>query len=358
MIKVSNCTVQEFRIKTKEKKIVCFCAGQNFYNFCEIFQIADKILYVVDNYHFGTDIEINEYKIPVISMADLQSEMKECIWVITTVKFADEIIKQLDRLEISREKEVYFPDLFFNDEQSIILNKSGENKIPKVIHYFWFGNKEIPDEYKRNIESWQRFCQDYEIICWNEKNYDVTKNPYMYQAYKEKKWGFVPDYARLDIVYTYGGIYLDTDVEIVRSLDELLKCSMFCGFESSLNVNMGQGFGAVRHHELIGKMMRAYDGAMFRNEDGSLNLTPSPIYQTNLLCELGLKKNGKVQDICDAMILSTEYFSPYNEYGYGKMTENTYAIHHYAGSWYDDEQKKEKKRIEQNYRYLMDRIKK
>ncbi len=356
MIKVSNCTILEFKEKIREKKIVCFCAGQNFYNFCESFQVTEKILCVVDNFRFGTSIEVGKYRIPVISMDDLRKELKECIWVVTTVKFADELVQQLDSNDICHDQEVYFPELFINDVGNKILSLDGVCKIPKHIHYFWFGHNEMPDTFKRNIETWHKYCPDYEITCWNEDNYDIAKNKYMKQAYEAKKWGFVPDYARLDVIYTYGGIYLDTDVEVVRSLDELLKCDMFCGFESSLNVNFGQGFGAVKQHPVIKKMMDLYDELEFKNAEGTLNLIPSPIYQTRSLCELGLKKDGKIQKVRGAIILSTEYLSPINEHGYGKIGANTYAIHHYAGSWYNAEQECEKKRIVGNYNYLLSRI--
>ena len=259
--------------------------------------MADKIECVVDNFHFGTYVEVDGYRIPVVSMSDLRQEWKECIWVVTTVKFADELVQQLDAIDICKNQEVYFPDLFINDIESAVLNLEDVCKIPKHIHYFWFGNSEIPDEFKRNIETWHKYCPDYEITGWNESNYDITKNKYMNQAYEEKKWGFVPDYARLDVIYTYGGIYLDTDVEVIRPLDELLKCDMFCGFESSYNVNFGQGFGAVKQHPIIKKMLELYDELEFKNLDGTLNLIPSPVYQTRSLCELGLRKNGKVQKL-------------------------------------------------------------
>ena len=145
---------------------------------------------------------------------------------------------------------------------------------------------------------------------------------------------------------------------MVRPLDKLLKCDMFCGFESSYNVNLGQGFGAVKQHPIIKKMLELYDELEFKNSDGTLNLIPSPVYQTRSLCELGLRKNGKLQEVQGATILSAEYLSPINEHGYGKINTNTYAIHHYAGSWYNDEQEQEKNRIVGNYSYLISRMNK
>ena len=120
--------------------------------------------------------------------------------------------------------------------------------IPKVIHYCWFGGNPIPEKDRRYIEGWKEKCPDYEIIEWNERNYDVSKNKYMAQAYEEKKWGFVSDYARLDLVYQYGGIYFDTDVELLKPLDNLLELEMFCGFESTKYVNFGIGFGAEKEN--------------------------------------------------------------------------------------------------------------
>ena len=117
--------------------------------------------------------------------------------------------------------------------------------IPKKIHYCWFGSGELPDKDKKNIENWKKLCPDYEIIRWDESNYDYKKNKYMKQAYKSKKWGFVPDYARLDILYHHGGIYLDTDVELVRNLDILRYQRAFCGVEKWGNINLGGCSGAV-----------------------------------------------------------------------------------------------------------------
>ena len=123
--------------------------------------------------------------------------------------------------------------------------------IPKVIHYCWFGHNPLPERYKEWIKSWKRYCPDYEIVEWNESNYDVTKHPYMRAAYDAKKWGFVSDYARLDIIYENGGIYLDTDVELVKNLDELLYQEGFAGVDSSGRLSTGLGFGARKGLRLI-----------------------------------------------------------------------------------------------------------
>ena len=118
-------------------------------------------------------------------------------------------------------------------------------QIPRVIHYFWLGGNEKPDSVKKCIESWKKNCPDFEIKEWNESNYDIHKHPYMEKAYAEKKWAFVPDYGRLDVMHQYGGIYMDTDVEVLKDLSSLCKYKAFKGFESKEYVNDGQGFGCV-----------------------------------------------------------------------------------------------------------------
>lgn len=215
--------------------------------------------------------------------------------------------------------------------------------IPKKIHYCWLGGKELPESAKKCIKSWQKYCPDYEIVEWNESNYDFTKNEYMRQALEAKKWGFVPDYARLDIIYTYGGIYLDVDVEIVRSFDPLLSLSGFAGFESGTDVNLGQGFGAQAGDSVIKALLDSYESLTFKKPDGSLDLTASPALNSDTLESLGLKRNGEMQEIDGFKIFPMEYFCPKSLLdGVLRKTENTYSIHHFDGSWLSEAGQKQK----------------
>ena len=215
------------------------------------------------------------------------------------------------------------------------------SKIPKIIHYCWFGGNPIPEKDQACIESWKKFCPDYTIMEWNESNYDISKNRYMKEAYDAKKWGFVPDYARLDIVYTNGGIYLDTDVEIIRNLDSLLADDAFMGFEDGKFVALGLGFGATKGNEHIKKMRNVYGGVSFINPDGSFNTLPSPHYTTDYLSDKGLKQNNTFQKIEGIAIYPKEYFCPRDYYtGAMSLTENSYTIHHYNASWLSDQEKK------------------
>lgn len=211
--------------------------------------------------------------------------------------------------------------------------------IPKIIHYFWFGKKPIPMEHVRYIESWKKYCPDYEIKLWNEENYDIHKNQYMEQAYKAGKYGFVPDYARLDIINQYGGFYLDTDVELLKSLDGLRGFSAVMGFERYENlvrVATGQGFGAEKGNLAIKEMMEIYRYRNFIKRDGTYNLQASTGLATNFLRRRGLEINGKQQEVMGITILPEDYFCPLKYSSAGNrliITDNTYSIHHFAASW-------------------------
>lgn len=214
-----------------------------------------------------------------------------------------------------------------------------ENQIPKVFHYCWFGGNELTESVKKCIQSWEKYCPEYQIIRWDESNYDYTKNKYMREAYQQKKWGFVSDYARLDILYNYGGIYLDTDVEIIRSFDDLLEYKAFMGFENNY-VALGLGFGARKHVEEIKEMRDEYENLSFILPDGSLNMRPVPRYTTEYLEARGLVANGTRQTINGIEIFPTEYFCPKDFYTKEcKKTKNTYSIHHYDSSWWGEEEK-------------------
>lgn len=210
--------------------------------------------------------------------------------------------------------------------------------IDKVIHYCWFGRGPKSAKIEKCMESWKRVCPGFKVVEWNEDNFDVAMIPYTKQAYACKRWSFVADYARLWIIYHYGGVYLDTDIEMVKAPGKLLEEDCFFGFERTQNVkyriNTGGGFGAVRHHPAVKRMMDCYADRTFLKEDGTENLTVCPEINTKALLEFGLKTDGSRQRLGDILILPTEYFAPINYYTREKnITENTVWIHHYAASW-------------------------
>lgn len=205
--------------------------------------------------------------------------------------------------------------------------------IPKVIHYCWFGGNDKPSLAKKCINSWKKFCPDYDIIEWNETNFDVYQNDYLKWCYDNKKWAFLTDYIRLLIVNEQGGIYFDTDVEAIAPLDDLLNYEAFYGFENSSAINTGQGFGAVKGHVSVKLMIEQYE-ALKPDENGNFPLITCPKLNTDALVPLGVKLNGKKQIINNMLILPVDYMNPYNdETGIMTKTKNTVSIHWYSKSW-------------------------
>ncbi len=206
--------------------------------------------------------------------------------------------------------------------------------IPKVIHYCWFGKGKMPAIAEKCIKSWKKYCPDYEIICWNEENFDITQNLYMQQAYEAEKWAFVSDYARLKIIYDNGGIYLDTDVELIKPIDSLLENGGFMGFDEKGIVATGLGFGAEAGDKIIGAFLEDYLDLPFILPDGNFDLTPCPDRNTSALERLGMDMKNQNQTFMGMKFLPSEYLCPMDYYtGVKTITKNTYSIHHYCASW-------------------------
>lgn len=205
--------------------------------------------------------------------------------------------------------------------------------IPKKIHYCWFGGNKKTKAVEKCIASWRKYCPDYEIIEWNEENFDVNQNPYIKYCYDNKKWAFLSDLARLIIVCKHGGIYFDTDVELIRKPDFLLEYGAFYGFETPNYVNTGEGFGAQAHHPTIESMIEQYS-ELKADDNGDFPTVTCPILNTKALLPFGLELSGEKQILDDAIILPVEYMNPYDDpKGVLNKTENTVSIHWYSKSW-------------------------
>lgn len=207
----------------------------------------------------------------------------------------------------------------------------------KIIHYCWFGKNEKTDLIIKCIDSWKKYCPDYEIKEWNEDNFDVHCCTYVEQAYEAKKWAFVSDYCRFYVLSKYGGIYLDTDVELIKGLDDLPET--FVGFENQSTVASGLIRGANQGDEICKMMLESYHKDVFLKSDGQLNLMTVCVRETRILQSFGLVADGTLQVIAGTTVYPTEYFCPLNS-STNKLTvtDNTYSIHHYGASWYGDKE--------------------
>lgn len=212
------------------------------------------------------------------------------------------------------------------------MNK--DEKIPRIIHYCWFGGKEKPDIVKRCLNSWNEHLRDYEIIEWNEDNFDMNCNSYVKGAYEARKFAFVSDYVRVHALYNFGGIYLDTDVEVFKSFDDMLHHHSFWGFEQE-NYIATSTIGAAKGNKLIKTFLESYEGKEFIKPDGTYDELTNVAIITKILEDVGVKPNGDYQEIEDlGTFYPQTYFSPYDYINCRKfITENTYAMHHFYKSW-------------------------
>ncbi|MBR2458404.1 MAG: glycosyl transferase [Bacteroidaceae bacterium] len=222
--------------------------------------------------------------------------------------------------------------------------------IPKVIHYCWFGRNPLPQLAVKCIESWKKYLPEYEIKEWNEDNFDVNMIPYTREAYEAKKYAFVSDYARFWILYNYGGLYFDTDVEVIKPMDDIIARGPFMGCEKDASdtgvasVASGLGLGVNPGLGLYKEILDTYADFHFLKTNGTLNTKTVVDYTTEILERHGLQYTNQIQECAGVWIYPREYLCPLDYYtGKLTITENSYSIHHYKASWHSNTKKFKKK---------------
>lgn len=213
-------------------------------------------------------------------------------------------------------------------------------KIPHIIHYCWFGGKPLPKSAIKCINSWKKYFPGWEIKRWDENNFDINAIAYTKEAAECGKWAFVSDYARFWILYHHGGIYFDTDVEVIRSMDDIIKEGAFMGFEKShanIGVNSGLGIGSPRKMAIYNAILNHYAKIHFLNISGKQIPGTVVKHVTDVLMDKGLKLENVTQQLCGITIYPNDYFNPLDD-ATGKLniTSNTRSIHHYAKTWCDN----------------------
>ena len=213
--------------------------------------------------------------------------------------------------------------------------------IPKIIHYCWFGRNPLPDSAQKCIASWRKFLPGYEINAWNEDNFDVNSIPYTRQAYAAKKYAFVSDYARFWILYHEGGLYFDTDVEMVKSFDDILEQGAFMGLEidgtkkgTKVAINPGLGLGAEAGMPIYLEILNGFANLDYYGSDGQRNNYSMIPMVTDMFLRNGLRKNGQIQQLSGVTIYPQCYFNPYyGVTGILQLTSETHSIHWYSATW-------------------------
>ena len=208
--------------------------------------------------------------------------------------------------------------------------------IPKVIHYVWVGGKPLPPFQKKCIESWSKYLPDYEIKEWNERNFDISANRYCKEAYESKKYAFVSDYIRIYVLYHYGGIYMDTDVEVIQPLSqEFLECEAFSGYETPGTIPTGI-MGSIPGQRMFQAILQFYEKASFLREDGSCNIITNVQIITQIAKEHGFVPDNTKKSILGFTLYPQTYFCPLSHDSENAcFSEDTYTIHHFSGTWCD-----------------------
>lgn len=340
-----------FRKLSQGKQVYLFGAGRALESCLDIYFENKNIEKIVDNnpkfydksiYHCGVQV-------PIISRADFIKEISDrknilnAVLMITSPFYGAEIVEQLDKVPQLDGLTTFMQVLVRNTKEDIPRYEftSGKQKIPKKIHYIWVGNKELPDEFKKNIDTWEKYNPDYEIIRWDETNYDFKKCDYVKEAYEAECWAFVSDFARLDIIYKHGGIYLDTDVEAIGNFDCLLNDDAFFNMGCADRINMGCGFGAVPKNHIIAKLRQSFMESHFLLSDGSPGRRACHTYIHPILKKTGFSIENRYQNKNKIALYPSEVMSPRT---FGTLpdffSEKTLSVHKEAGTWENVAEKK------------------
>lgn len=335
-MKIVNCRLEELGGKIGNRKIVCFGAGifANQILGSATKELKEKIICFCDNdkKKWGGTIEVLNKPIPIICPDELKDMNMEDKIIFISSRFWDEILYQIKEWNNFSKTEcfIYILSRLMDGNNGIIEDDSpgSEKKIPPILHYFWFGNKEKPAVTKKCIESWKKYCKGWEIIEWSEKNYNVRKNRFVKEVYEYGHYSALSSYARFDVVNRYGGIYVDTDVEIVKSLEPLRYHDSYMGFEVSNYINSGHGFGGCRNNDLFAENVDIYDHMSFYRGTEFV-YKPAPFITSEMLANHGLRLDGTAQKIGNTFFYPSNYFDPALQI----PLECTYSVHRYTSLW-------------------------
>lgn len=367
---LNNCGYKEFaeKIKKGNKKIIVYGAGM-------IGQVI--VPYLVEEYGLYDNLECfvdldqrkwqNNVKIcgkeyEIAKPDFLKTIDNSYVLLITNSKFTS-VINFLDSISNLDKVNGYIVPIMQifesgNNESITVQRNRQQPVIPPKIHYCWFGGKEMPDFLKSCILSWEKMCPDYEIIEWNEDNYNVNRHDFTKEAYGKGKYGFVSDVARLDILYENGGIYLDTDVTLIKRLDDFLYQDGFIGTEKWGNINSGGGCGFTAGHFMLKKILDYREQFHFVLEDGTLNMETNGMYETKVFLEEGFKPNNCLQSVGNVTVYPFYIHHPY-DYMSCEMQKKpaTVSVHHFYGGWMEEVDYLNKKDTQNQYRNIINRIK-
>ena len=366
MLQLLNGTVQEFAgyIKRTGKKMYFWGAGVML-KICIEQIINDEGLadYVAEVTDAGLDkvgrhTVVGGIRHKIIGTEEFINLFKSdhnAVLVITNTFFFS-ILSRLDKMPLLHKKECVIAPLMYieNPNAQSYSIPHMEQRIPKVIHYCWFGDKPIPEKNQMCIASWKKFCPDYEVVLWNESNISFEISPWVKKYSQAGKWAFVSDYIRAYVLYKYGGLYFDADVEIMRSFDDLIGFEAFGGYEKWPVLNTGGGCGSVKGFWLWKDIMELKDISVSSSDP--VIPQASGYYDTLPLVKRGLRADGSMQTISGFTILPSDFFQPFDYVSKTDCrTENTHSVHYFNWSWADDAMKQGSSNSKDEYALLVQR---
>lgn len=352
-MKIWNVDFEEFARRTREEKkqIVLWGLG-TFFHTCipyllREYGLEDQVCGLIDKDEkkWGREIPVGKKSHLVRPPSSMVRWRNQGCRILITSSYFAEAVDELEAMEDCAADCFVAAFMFPAQEGGFRAYQHAKPQIPRVIHYCWFGRGPISEKSRRCIDSWKKWCPGYEIVRWNEDNYDVKKNPYMAQAYEMGRYGYVPDYARIDLLYHYGGLYFDTDVELVGNIDELLYLKGFTSFEEYPMVNFGGGSGSVKGLGILKEILDFRSRYEFRGSEGTINKLTCGFYETTPLYERGLRPENRVQNVEGLTVLPSYYFhvkSSVTKEIY--VREQTLGIHDFNWSWVSEAQKEEQRR--------------
>lgn len=353
-MKFYNKNIHDLIATVGNKRIVFFGSGSwlQMIDHTELMQLKDQFMYVVDNGSLKT-VKLGEKELSIYKPEILKEE-EECVVILTSPVYMYEMHCQLKDMDLPDSIVCYaFPFVqMISDEKNMDVSfiKNGSQEIPKIIHSFWFSGDEKPYAYQKCIDTWHEKLSDYRIIEWNMENYDGNNHCFFQSALEKRAWAYASDYARLDVLNKFGGIYLDMDVEVFRSFDDLLCNKTILSFGNNVCINLAV-MGAQKNNSLIKKMLELYDTVEPPKERNDFIKFFQPVFVRDTLAEHGIKMDGTTQRVKDVTVFSKEYFMPMDAIMYRdfEKTEHTYCVHYDNFGWsFSKDNKKEKKKRDNN----------
>ncbi len=334
----------------RTKDIICWGSGKHFRNITCPFLCNSGLIENLNGFVGVSDketVDVQGRSYEVLGKEKLTELDSTKTIILIAVTGYEEIINQLQsdaRLSgfeaiPSIFLESLYEDIALLSCQKPPLNYRKHDKplIPRIIHAIWFSGDPMPELYLRCLDSWRKFAPDYEIKIWNLETYKPDHCLFFEQAIEHKNWAFASDYARADLLYRYGGIYMDFDVEMLRPIDDLLYNDAYMSFESLDRIECGSGMGSKPGHPIIREICESYENRPYLKPDGTWDNSTCPVRYTQIIEKHGLKKDGSFQQVEDITIYPFEVLTCKSfDTGIIYRTNYSYTIHHHNGSWIPD----------------------